>query len=259
MDFTEISFWWGLIIVGLPFFSVRYFCVKAKLYPYSLDKFALLFISLFLFFNAAPSSFSIFLITISINYTVVKIIISSQSERRSLWGALVILLDVIVLCYFKYFDFLLQNALLPITQLIPPKMQQYLVRPKAQNIPLGISFYTFQMIAFVADSLKNKESERLGFADYFNFISFFPKLVAGARMWEYAPSLAIATTVADTFSAVGLARWGASACNTFATPAICDAACAACCASLPATRTWMSPPIFCAAVTVLCIAACSDV
>jgi alginate O-acetyltransferase complex protein AlgI len=179
MDFTEITFWWGLIIVGVPFLLIRYFCVKARLYSYSLDKFALLFISLFLFINAASSSFYIFLIEISINYAVVKIIISSQSRKRALLGGLVIIFNVIVLCYFKYFDFLLQNTLFPLTQLFPAAIQHYLLRPTAQSIPLGISFYTFQMIAFAADAVKNKESEDFSLVDYVNFISFFPKLIAG--------------------------------------------------------------------------------
>ncbi len=179
MDFSGITFWWGLIIVGAPFMLLRYLGVKAKLYPNSLDKYALLLISMFLFLNASPSSFYIFLIEISLNYAGVKVIISSTSRKRAIWGVLVILFDVIVLCYFKYFDFLLQNAMLSVTQFFPAAIQQYLVRPRSQSIPLGISFYTFQMIAFVADAVKDRESGDFGWVDYVNFISFFPKLVAG--------------------------------------------------------------------------------
>jgi D-alanyl-lipoteichoic acid acyltransferase DltB (MBOAT superfamily) len=176
VDFTEISFWLALITIGVPLLLIRYLCVKANLYSFYVDKIALLVISLFLFINASSSSFIIFAIEIIVNYVAIKRIISFPSQRRSLLGAIVILFDVGILCYFKYFDFLLQNTLLSIT---PTSLEQYLVRPKAQNIPLGISFYTFQMVAFVADALKNKDSEDFGLADYVNFISFFPKLIAG--------------------------------------------------------------------------------
>src|ERR1700716_1498818 len=51
---------------------------------------------------------------------------------------------------------------------------------------------------------------------------------------------------------------GASASNTFATPAIFAAASAAACALEPATSTWISPPIFEAAAIVFNVAALID-
>jgi alginate O-acetyltransferase complex protein AlgI len=178
MDFTEISFWWILLIIGVPFLFIRYLCIIYNFYNYYFDKIALLLISLILFFNAASSAILIFLIAIIINYAALKLIISFKSKRKTI-GALIIIFDAVILCYFKYFDFLLQNALLPITQFIPPGILGYMVRPNIQSIPLGISFYTFQMIAFVADTIKNEDSEDFGIVDYVNFISFFPKLIAG--------------------------------------------------------------------------------
>src|SRR3954469_995401 len=78
-------------------------------------------------------------------------------------------------------------------------------------------------------------------------MTFFPLEVDGARMCEYP--FATATTSAATFSARNSASAGASACNTFFTPGICDAALAASPASCPATRICTSPPSFCAAAT----------
>ncbi len=68
----------------------------------------------------------------------------------------------------------------------------------------------------------------------------------------------MATTVAATSSGTGDAKYGASACSTFATPAIAAAACAAAPAAAPATSRWMSPPIFSPAVTVCSVAGFSD-
>src|SRR5260370_7557005 len=60
------------------------------------------------------------------------------------------------------------------------------------------------------------------------------------------------------FSARPSASCGASASNTFATPAIFAAASAAACALEPATSTWISPPIFEAAAIVFNVAALID-
>src|SRR5580704_1681069 len=65
-------------------------------------------------------------------------------------------------------------------------------------------------------------------------------------------------TVASTFSARPAARCGASASNTLETPTIFAAASAADCALCPATSTWISPPIFCAAAIVFSVAALID-
>jgi D-alanyl-lipoteichoic acid acyltransferase DltB (MBOAT superfamily) len=51
--------------------------------------------------------------------------------------------------------------------------------PGLQQIPPGISFYTFQKVAFVIDSFKSKNRQNIDFLDYLNFASFFPQIVAG--------------------------------------------------------------------------------
>lgn len=46
-------------------------------------------------------------------------------------------------------------------------------------LPLGISFFTFQQIAFLIDSYKAKSNILPGFLNYCNFVTFFPQLIAG--------------------------------------------------------------------------------
>lgn len=52
-------------------------------------------------------------------------------------------------------------------------------------LPLGISFFTFQQIAFLVDCYKKSniedllENKKVDFIDYCLFISFFPQLIAG--------------------------------------------------------------------------------
>lgn len=80
-----------------------------------------------------------------------------------------ILFNVLLLGYFKYFDFLIKNI-----NLVLHSDFNYM------NIilPLGISFFTFQQIAYVVDSYKGLTKE-YDFLTYALFVTFFPQLIAG--------------------------------------------------------------------------------
>ncbi len=77
--------------------------------------------------------------------------------------------NILLLVYYKYFDFLTEcaNAVLktdfPLRNIL---------------LPLGISFFTFQQIGFLADTYRG-EAPECTFVDYALFVSFFPQLIAG--------------------------------------------------------------------------------
>ena len=77
--------------------------------------------------------------------------------------------NVALLAYFKYADFLIGNfnALL---QTHYPLLHLAL--------PLAISFFTFQQIAYLVDSYRGETGE-YDFLNYANFVTFFPQLIAG--------------------------------------------------------------------------------
>jgi len=77
--------------------------------------------------------------------------------------------DLGVLAYFKYTDFLLGTANTLLSTSIP---LQYIA------LPLGISFFTFQKIAYLVDASRGEVSEH-GFLEYCFFVMFFPQLIAG--------------------------------------------------------------------------------
>jgi D-alanyl-lipoteichoic acid acyltransferase DltB (MBOAT superfamily) len=74
-----------------------------------------------------------------------------------------------LLAYFKYTDFFIDTANevagthLPLFHIV---------------LPLGISFFTFQKIAYLVDSYQGKQG-RPSFLDYSLFVGFFPQLIAG--------------------------------------------------------------------------------
>ena len=78
-------------------------------------------------------------------------------------------LNIGTLMYFKYFNFFIDNANLFLSDkiLIPTII-----------LPLGISFFTFQQVAYLVDSFYGKTKE-YDFSSYSLFVTFFPQLIAG--------------------------------------------------------------------------------
>ena len=77
--------------------------------------------------------------------------------------------NVGLLGYFKYSDFFLENVNLLLGSSIP---LLHLA------LPLAISFFTFQQIAYLVDSYRG-ETKEYDFLNYALFVTFFPQLIAG--------------------------------------------------------------------------------
>jgi alginate O-acetyltransferase complex protein AlgI len=77
--------------------------------------------------------------------------------------------NLALLAYFKYSAFIVENvgALAGLDFTI-----------RAVVLPLGISFFTFQQIAYLVDAAEGEASE-YRFLDYCLFVTFFPQLIAG--------------------------------------------------------------------------------
>src|ERR1700758_4583634 len=77
--------------------------------------------------------------------------------------------DGVMLGYVKYTDFLIDTAN---TLLQTDFMLQHII------LPLGISFFTFQKIAYLVDTSRGKVTDH-DFLEYCFFVMFFPQLLAG--------------------------------------------------------------------------------
>jgi D-alanyl-lipoteichoic acid acyltransferase DltB (MBOAT superfamily) len=92
-----------------------------------------------------------------------------ESEVRWKLAGPVVLLLMVPLLYYKYLHFAAESLAMLLPGLpVPPR----------QRLPIGISFYTFQAIAYVIDIKRGQTPEKspLRFA---TFLLFFPHLVAG--------------------------------------------------------------------------------
>lgn len=88
-------------------------------------------------------------------------------KKRWLWIAVVI--NLVLLGYFKYADFLLSGVNFLAKSDLPAL---HII------LPIGISFFTFTQIAFLVDTYQGKVQE-YRFVHYVLFITYFPHLIAG--------------------------------------------------------------------------------
>jgi alginate O-acetyltransferase complex protein AlgI len=95
--------------------------------------------------------------------------ISNQKKYRKIALIIAIIIDLSLLCYYKYYNFFVGNIKLLINSNI--EFHQLI-------LPLGISFFTFNQIAYLVDVYKN-EVEEQNIISFFFFVTFFPHLIAG--------------------------------------------------------------------------------
>ena len=176
MNFTEFSFWWWLLVMIIPLLAIRQLTKYLNFWQPSYDRIGLTMLSLTLFWNAAHSSFIIFVFELLLNYKMVRLMQRQQGSRAKIIAAITIFIDLTILIYYKYLDFFVEEIFgLAVGGVSDGGNDSIAI----SGIPPGISFYTFQMVSFVVDSLKTKDKHQIGFIDYINFASFFPQVVAG--------------------------------------------------------------------------------
>lgn len=168
MNFAELRFWEYLlsglgIIVGLRFLISGWLRGKEPLY----DKFALFLLGLVLLVAVSWVTFVIYLVVSLVTYVGLGWIQRHHSHHALKYLWILIPFQLLPLFYYKYADFVANGALgLEVGSL------------RALLIPVGISFYSFQLVGFVVDTLVFKHPlPRL--IDCMNFAGFFPQLVAG--------------------------------------------------------------------------------
>jgi D-alanyl-lipoteichoic acid acyltransferase DltB (MBOAT superfamily) len=108
------------------------------------------------------------LISMLFNYGVGKAL---KKEGKSTFVLLSfgIMANLSLLGYFKYRDFFVEN----INYFLDDKIALLHLA-----LPLAISFFTFQQIAYLVDSYR-KETKEYDFLNYALFVTFFPQLIAG--------------------------------------------------------------------------------
>lgn len=93
----------------------------------------------------------------------------SPRQRKGIVASSIVV-NLALLSYFKYADFLISNVnavlgtSIPLTDLA---------------LPIGISFYTFQSMSYILDVYRGKVQAQRNWIDFATFVALFPQLVAG--------------------------------------------------------------------------------
>ncbi|MDP2305746.1 MAG: MBOAT family O-acyltransferase [Pseudomonadota bacterium] len=160
----------------------------------------LLVASLAFYASWNPVDTGLLLLVIALAYTMGRVVAALREPQRGpalLASALLLLAPLL---YYKYAGFLLENL-----RYVWPDAPT----PPASHLPIGISFYSFQALAYVIDVRRGQAPEKdpLRFT---TFLLFFPHLVAGPilRASNLLTQLAAERTLSRTDVGEGLARLG---------------------------------------------------
>lgn len=100
---------------------------------------------------------------------------ASDQVSRKMWLTLSVVTNLSVLAFFKYFNFFL-DTVVDVFSLVGLSVN---FAPLAIILPLGISFFTFQVMSYTIDLYQNKIKVCRDPIQFFTYVTYFPQLVAG--------------------------------------------------------------------------------
>ena len=161
MLFTSISF----LYYFLPIVIILYFIVPKKF-----KNFILFLSSIFFYFCGEPIYTFLMIGEIFIAYVGARYL--EKHRKKSILVSL-LAIHIGALGLFKYSDFTINN----INQIFGSKIPLLKLA-----LPIGISFYTFQIISYVVDVYRGKVKAQKSFLKQATYVSLFPQLIAGPNV-----------------------------------------------------------------------------
>lgn len=166
MLFNSINFW-----IFFPIVVLIYFIIPKK------GRYIWLLIASYYFYMCWNAKY-VLLILISTLVTWISGNLIQKSSRVNIKKLVVagcFCINIGMLFFFKYFDFLLSVC----NGILKNANMQLLDKPFDVLLPVGISFYTFQALSYTMDVYRKKVEPEKNILRYALFVSFFPQLVAG--------------------------------------------------------------------------------
>lgn len=196
MQFTSYEF----LFYFFPITVLVYYFIQSC--PYRLGVVWLTLASLFFYAWWKPGYIILLLVSIFWNFIAGRLLVFLNPPSDITWkrrlantvACIAILGDLLLLIYYKYFDFLFQNKFCEtlcnkFNALHWPHLHYYLFPvhldiildaniPGDIILPLGISFFTFTQIAFIVDAYAGKVRS-VDWLSYTLFVTYFPHLMSG--------------------------------------------------------------------------------
>lgn len=163
MVFSSLIF----IFIFLPLVLVSYYIA-----PKRLRNTIILLASLIFYAWGEPVYILLIMVSILINYIGALLIgkyISDKEKSKFIFITL-LLIDISILFFFKYYGFAIES----LGSILGLNLQI-----KNIALPLGISFYTFQQVSYIADVYMQKTKPQRNLIDFAAYITMFPQLIAG--------------------------------------------------------------------------------
>ena len=163
----------------------------------------LMAVSWFFYYKTSGLFLLLLLFVTLSDWLIAQQIYQAKGERRKakVWLALSVVIDLGLLCYFKYAYFFTNvvNNLLG-TELAVFDLFAYIGNGFSESgrfmvdkiiLPVGISFYLFQVMSYTIDVYRGHVKPVKNILDFAFYVSFFPQLVAGpiVRANEFIPQL----------------------------------------------------------------------
>ena len=158
MLFSSLTF----LLAFFPLVLVLYYVNNNRVY-----RNIILLISSLIFYSwGEPRTIIIMIITIIVNY-VMAIMIEEKEKYRKLLFIVTCIFNIGILFFFKYFNFFVNDVLM--------------LKNVTLNIilPIGISFYTFQILSYVIDVYKKEVVAQRSIINLGAYVTMFPQLIAG--------------------------------------------------------------------------------
>ena len=163
MSFTTIEFMFRF----LPIFLIVYYVVPTRY------KNMILLIGSFVFYAWGQHFYLLLLmLSIVVNYTFGRLIGDRRAQRKPLL-ILGLIYNFGLLVFFKYTNFFIENinALLTATHIQIPTISVVM--------PLGISFYTFQVVSYLVDVYRGEQRPVKNIINLGVYIAMFPQVTSG--------------------------------------------------------------------------------
>lgn len=163
MVFSSLIF----LFIFLPITLITYYLV-----PKTKQNYVILIASLIFYGWGEPVYIILMIISIGINHLAGLLIQEYRSNKDfcKFIFITVLVLDLSSLVFFKYYGFIIDNINMIFNSALTIRNLP---------LPLGISFYTFQLISYVADVYTGKVEAQDNIITFGAYIAMFPQLVAG--------------------------------------------------------------------------------
>ncbi len=179
MLFNSLTFVVFFVVVVSAYWSMRFWLARKNL----------LVVASYIFYDAWNPPFALLLFgTTAMDFYLGRIMGKAERpEARKIWLVISVAVNLSMLGFFKYGNFLLENFQWVLSRggmaYNPPHLDLFL--------PIGISFYTFHSLSNTLDIYRGVLQPTRSVRDFVLAVSFFPQLVAGpiVRAGDFLPQL----------------------------------------------------------------------